>query len=173
MNDHTKTPRPTVRTSVGQTDYKRELAYQRLGINPKDVQCIPFFEADLRRIARAVRGADKHGPPAEPVRALDFLQGSEDPEARRVADVYRSVPKSYRRLLPPEAFCHAAGVSPWRVLEIITVVAVREAGQASAIVASLLHPRVVAKTVGRALQDDGTMERMMLHNAVGFLPARG
>jgi hypothetical protein len=171
VNDDTKTPRPTVRTCVDQTDYKRELAYKRLGINPKDVQCVPFLATQLRRIARAVRGADKHGPPAEPVRALDLLQGSEDPEARKVADAYLSVPESYRRLLPPEAFCHAAGVSPWRVLEIITVVAVREAGQGAAIIGSLLYPRVVAKTVERALQDDGIRERMMLLKATRFFSA--
>jgi len=171
VNDDQKTPRPTVRTLAGQTDYKRELAYQRLGIRAKDVQCVPFFAIQLRRIARSVRGADKHGPPAEPVRALDFLQGSEDPEARRVADAYLSVPESYRRLLPPEAFCHAAGVSPWRVLEIITVVAVRQAGQGSAIVAALNHPRVVQKIVEKALQDDGIRECIMLYKAMGHLSA--
>jgi hypothetical protein len=168
VNDATKTRRRMVRASDGQTDYKRELAYQRLGINPEDVDYVPYLNANLRRIARCVRGVDTDRPPAEPVRALDFLQSSEDPEARKVADVYRSVPASYRRLLPAEAYCLAAGVSPWRVLEMITVVAVRQAGQASAIVASLLHPRVVAKSVERALQDEGTRERMMLHRAMGF-----
>lgn len=164
-----KSCRPIVRTSAGQTDYKRELAYQHLGINQEDVECFPFFAADLRRIARAVRGADKDGPPTAPVRALDFLEYSEDPDARRVLEVYRSVPESYRRLLRPEDFCHAAGVSPRRVLECITVVGVRQAALGSAFVAAVLHPRVVVKTVEMALQDDGTKERMMLHKATGFL----
>jgi hypothetical protein len=171
MNEDKKIPRPIVRTSAGQTDYKRELAYQRLGINPKDVQCVPFFATDLRRIARIVRGVDKDSPPTAPVRALDFLECSEDPEARKVLEVYRSIPESYRRLLRPEDFCHAAGVSPWRVLECITVVGVRQAAQGSAILAAVLHPSVVEKTVERALQDDGTRERMILHKAVGFLPS--
>ena len=87
--------------------------------------------------------------------------------------VYLSVPASYRRLLPVEAFCHAAGVSPWRILEAVTVVAVRQGAQASAVLAALVHPRVVEKTIERALQDDGTKERMMLHKAVGFLPTPG
>jgi hypothetical protein len=156
------------RNSTGQTDYKRRLAYKRLGINPKDVQCIPFLATQLRRIARAVRGADKHSP-APTVRPLDFLGSSEDHEARKVLEVYLSVPESYRRLLRPEDFCHAAGVSPWRVLEIITVVAVRQGAQASAVVASIEHLRVVEKTVERALQDDGWRERMIMHKATGFL----
>ena len=49
---------------------------------------------------------------------FDYLRSSEDPDARKVVDVYLSVPESYRRLLPAEAFCRAAGVSPERVLEI-------------------------------------------------------
>ncbi len=170
MNEDKKT-RPIVRTSAGQTDYKRELAYRRLGMNPKEVQCVPFLAAQLRRIARIVRGVDKDSPPTAPVRALDFLECSEDPEARKVLEVYRSVPESYRRLLRPEDFCHAAGVSPWRVLECITVVGVRQVAQGSAILAAVLHPSVVEKTVERALQEDGIRERMMLHKAVGFLPS--
>lgn len=158
---------------TGQTDYKRKLACRRLGINPKDVQYIPFLATQLRRVASTVRCADTNNPVAPLFRPLDYLRFSEDPEARKLLEVYDSVPKSYRRLLRPEDFCHAAGVSPWRVLEIITVVAVRQAGQACAIVGSILHPRVVAKTVERALQDGGSKECVMLLKASGFLSARG
>jgi hypothetical protein len=169
VNGDEKTERPIVRTSAGQTEYKRELAYQCLGINPKDVQCIPFFATQLRRIARTVRGADKHSPHAAPVRALDFLEFSEDPEARKVLEVYRSVPESYRRLLRPEDFCHAAGVSPWRTLEIIATVVVRHEAQASAVIAALMRPRVVMKTVEMALRDEGIRDRVVFHKATGFL----
>lgn len=85
---------------------------------------------------------------------------------------YRSVPASYRKLLPVEAFCRAAGVSPIRILEAITVVAVRQGAEPSAIIASIAHPGVVQKTVENALQDDGTEDRMMLHKAVRFPPTR-
>jgi hypothetical protein len=156
---------------TGQTAYKRELAYRCLGINPKDVQCVPFLATQLRRIARTVRGVDTDDPSSAPVRPLEYLRSSEDPDARKVLDAYDSVPESYRRLLRPEDFCHAAGISPWRVLEIITVVAVRQGVQSSALLASMLSPRVVEKTVERALQDDGIRERTMLLKATGFLPA--
>jgi hypothetical protein len=39
---------------------------------------------------------------------------------------------------------------------------------ASTVVASVMHPRVVKRTIERALRDDGTKERMMLHKAMGF-----
>jgi len=162
--------KPQVCKSHGQTGYKRSLSYARLGIDAKDVQRIPYFAAQLKSIARAVRGADKNGSPAEPVRALDFLKSSENPEARKVLKPYLSIPESYRRLLPPEAFCHVAGVSPWVVLEAITVVAVRQGATASAIVAAISQLRVVEKTIERALQNEGTRERAMMLKATGFLP---
>jgi len=161
--------KPQVRRGEGQTGYKRSLAYELLGINPKDIERVPYFGAQLRRIARTVRGADKYGSARDPIRALDFLEVSDDPEARKVLKPYLSVPQSYRGLLPPEAFCHVAGVSPWVVLDAITIVAVRQGAMASAIVAAISHPRVVAKTVERALQDAGTTERGTLHRAMGFV----
>jgi hypothetical protein len=116
----------TTRNDTGQTAYKRQLAYRHLGINPKDVQYLPFVARQLRRIARRINHTANRGEPSDPsdlssqpVRALDYLRSSDDPEAQKVVNAYFSVPESYRRLLPLEAFCHAAGVSPWRVLECI------------------------------------------------------
>jgi hypothetical protein len=169
-NGHKNAIGAEVRAGLGQTAYKRQLAYACLGIDPKDVECAPFFRADLRRIARCVNQGRSQ---REAVPPLDYLRSSEDPDARKVVDVYLSVPESYRRLLPAEAFCHAAGVSPWRVLEIITGLAVRLGSLGSSIVAAVMLPQVVMKTIDRALQDDGYKDRLMLHKAAGFLPSGG
>jgi hypothetical protein len=173
VRDDHKAAGSHVPTETGQTAYKRELAFRRLGINPNDVQYVPFLATQLRRIGRVICGAGMKDPTVATVRPLEYLASSEDPGARKVLKAYRSVPESYRRLLRPEDFCHAAGVSPWRVLEIVTLVSVRQAAQASAIRAAIAHPRVVAKTIERALEDDGARERMALHRAVGFLPTVG
>jgi hypothetical protein len=158
------------RTGYGQTAYKRALAYEHLGVDPASVVCIPFFRASLKRIARLLNHPRlTREPRSRPIRPFDCLQATDHPDACNVSRVYRSVPKSYRRLLPPEAFCIAAGVSTWRVLELIAAGAARQTGQASAIIAAIWHPQVVAKTIERALQDGGTRERMMLHRAVGFV----
>ena len=39
------------RERVGQTAYKRALAYQHLGIRPQDVERVPFIWPNLRGIA--------------------------------------------------------------------------------------------------------------------------
>ena len=171
MRDERKTSRSELPEETGQTDYKRSLAYRRLGINPNEVLYFPFLATQLRRIARTIRGVRVNHPPVAPVRPLEYLGFSEDPEARKVLKAYHSVPQSYRRLLRPEDFCHAAGVSPRRVLEIIAVIAVSHVGDVSAIIGAMLHARVIAKTVERALQHDGIRERRMLHRAVGYIGA--
>jgi hypothetical protein len=169
-NEHRSRISAEDRERLGETGYKRALAYERLGVDPKDVQQLPYFRGQLRRIARHVNLGVQ---PEDQSAAFDLLQSSEDDEARKVWNAYNSVPESYRRLLPAEAFCHAAGVSPARVLEAIAAVAVRQGAQASAIIASVMHPRVVSKTIERALQDDGVKDRMALHRATGFLPSSG
>lgn len=174
MKDDKKTPRPTVRTSVGQTDYKRSLAYQRLGIRPQDVEIAPFFRAQLRGIARCMkRGRDKDELPGSPVCPFSYLQYSSDSDARKVLAAYLSVPQSYRRLLPSEAFCHVAAVSPRRVLAIIAAVVVEQEAQVTAVLAAVRHTHVLEKTIERALQDEGSRERLMLHKATGFVPTWG
>jgi hypothetical protein len=156
-------------SDTGQTAYKRDLAYRRLGINPKEVLYYPFLAIQFRRIARKIRAGSVEDPTVAGVSALEYLVFSEDPEALKVLKAYRSVPASYRRLLRPEDFCHAAAVSPFRVLEIITVVAVRHVADTSAIIGAVLHPSVVGKTLEMALRPDGHKVRLMIHRAVGFL----
>lgn len=162
------------RAGLGQTDYKRSLAYKRLGIDPRDVRSAAFLRTDMRRIARLLnRSRDKQEPRYPPVRPLELLHFSDDPECCKVLGAYLSVPESYRRLLPAEAFCHAAGVSPWRILESIAAVAVRQGAEASAVLAAIMQPRVVEKAVERALGDNGFKDSLMLSKAVGFVPTWG
>jgi hypothetical protein len=156
-----KTPRVPISTGEGQTAYKRQLAYDQLGIDPKDVPITPLVAGQMTRIGRLTG--------CKP--ALELLVQSDDPEARKVYAAYRSVSRTYRKLIPPEAYCFAAGVDPHRTLETITVVAVRQGTQSATIVASIMNPRVVMKTVEVALQPSGYRERRILLRATGFLPA--
>ena len=160
---------PESRTGYGQTAYKRRLAYQYLGINPNDVQTAAFFRINLHLIARSIN----QGRADRTIHPFDYLQSSEDPDARKVVDVFLSVPESYRKLLPPEAYCQAAGVSPYRVLEIITGLAVRFGAEISSILVAVMLPRVVQKTIERALQDKGAQERALMFRTTGLLPPRG
>jgi len=153
----------------GQTAYKRQLAYAHLGINPSDVRPVAFFRENLRRIGRLINQGHAKDEVAHP---FDYLHSSTDPDGRKVAKAYFSVPESYRRLLPPEAFCHAAGVSPYHVLDVIMSVAVRFGAQHSTALASIMLPDVVEKMINKALRPDGDKDRMMFFRLAEYLPAR-
>jgi hypothetical protein len=153
----------------GQTAYKRQLAYAHLGIKPSDVRPAAFFRENLRRIGRLIN----QGPATDEVtHPFDYLLWSADPDGRKVANAYSSVPESYRRLLPPEAFCHAAGVSPYHVLDVITSVAVRFGAQHSTALASIMLPDVVEEMINKALQPDGHKDRVLFFRLTEYLPAR-
>jgi hypothetical protein len=151
--------KPTVCRGEGQTAYKRGLAYQLLGIDAKDFPIIPYFSAQLKKIARASHVSC----------ALALLAESDDPNAIKVHSAYVSIPESYRRLLPAEAYCHAAGVSPWLVLDAITIGALRAGVMGSALVAAIHGPGVVQKTIDIALTDEGVKERIAFHKATGWI----
>jgi hypothetical protein len=100
-----------------------------------------------------------------------LLKLSDLPDARAISQLYERLEPAQARSLPVEAFCIAAGLSPMRVIEILTGILVRQGATASTILAAVWHPRVVEKTVQMALQDDGVSDRATLHKATGFTPS--
>jgi hypothetical protein len=142
-----------------------ESALKRLDVRASDVMLMPQITPTLRMVAKVLR---KSGRPADP---MFYLNASDDPVALEVRQMYYGMPAAEAKSVPIEAFCLAARVSPLRILEIITAIAVRLSVQSSAILATVSHPQVVEKTIDIALTDDGVEDRAMLHRAAGFLPA--
>jgi hypothetical protein len=139
-------------------------AYATLETTEAEVRLQPQITPTLRMIAKILR---KSGRPSDP---MYYLSASDDPMAIVIRKLYYSMPTALARSVPLEAFCLAARVSPLRVVEIITAIAVRLSVQSSAIIAAVTHPQVVEKTVDMALTDDGEADRATLHRATGFLP---
>jgi hypothetical protein len=171
----------------------RQYAYARLGVKEEDVSQTVQITPQLKAIAAVIRRAGQpretkrldgagliettthhmppYGPGSDVLKSWPwYLESSDAADARKVLSVYYSCFKIHRSVLPIEAFCLAASVSPLRILEIITATCVRLGVQASTMVASINHPRIVEKTVEMALTDEGHLDRSDLHKAVGFLP---
>lgn len=140
-------------------------SYKMLGVKPEDVATQPQITPMLKLMGKTI---SKRGGQA--TTWMSLLAQSGDPDAAKVLEAYNSVRYVDKRNLPIEAFCHAAGVSTYRVLELITAAVVRTGAQASTIIASVSHPYIVEKSVEMALTDDGFEDRQLLHKAVGFLP---
>jgi len=152
--------------------FPRTEALARLGISEMVLKQMPQITPELRMIAKTIRkNGGPYGPGADLLKSWpNYLRSSDDPDALKVRSIYYELPNYLRRQLPVEAFCLAAGVSPHRVLEILTATVMRLGAQASSIIAAVNHPRVVEKTVEMALTDDGIEDRTMLHKHAGFLP---
>jgi len=168
-NEHRARIPATERARLSQTQYRVELAHRHLGIRPEDVECFPFFRANLRRIGRHLnQGRAKDEPLVHP---FALLECSQDAEARRLWSAYSAVPPSFRRLLRPECFCLVARVHPMRALELVTAAAVHEGLQAAAILSAVWMPRLVEKSAEMGLKDEGVKDREFMFRATGFLPA--
>lgn len=174
----------------------RQLAHLRLGVTPEQVSRAPQITPQLRTIARTLRGTGQrpryvidenyrlhtrqvaetapiespYGPGGDLPRSWPlYLQATDLPDAAAVLGAYYSLPKSLAATLPIEAFCVAAGVSPLRILEIITGVCVRTGAQAAILVAAVNQARVVEKSVEMALTDEGIADRLLLARATQFI----
>src|SRR2546430_4596575 len=121
----------------------RSHAYARLGVKEEDVRRSIQITPQLRAIAAVIRRAGQskvtkhienamedaiiksyvthtppYGPGSDVARSWPwYLESSDSPDARKVLEVYYSCLKVFRPLLPIEAYCLAASVSPLRILE--------------------------------------------------------
>ena len=140
-------------------DTRREEAYERLGVSSADVLLLPQISPILGKLPGGIK------------KALQYLRGSEEPDARKFLSVYDALPESSRRLLPFEAFCQASGLKTKRLLEIVTGACFEQSASTSELLAAASHPDVVAATVRSAKnQEYGGADRKMLHLHAGFVP---
>jgi hypothetical protein len=118
---------------------------------------------------------------------LDYLRGSDAPEARKILEAADLLSKRERALLTVEAFCVAAKVPTRRAYGVIAEAVFEQSSNAATLIAAAAHPRVVERTVERALEkpqvvklegggvkviaaQDGFSDRKMLHQHAQFLP---
>jgi hypothetical protein len=151
----------------------KELACVRLGVKPEDVSRAFSITPQLRQIAKQITLADKisSSPLSKlPTNPYYYLHCSGEEDAKKILEVYYSIPKVMRGILPIEAFCLACDVPPLRCLEMIVASCVRMGSTASSMLAAVSHPKVVEKTIEYAMTPDGHSDRQDLHKATGFLP---
>lgn len=143
---------------------RRQSAYRQLNILPADVRLATPISSQLALIGRQLK---KRKLPESP---YYYLKCTNAPEALRIVELYYSIAKSKRDLVPIEAYCIAASVHPLTLLNVIAKACQQVTAQTSAMIAAINHPRVVEKTVEMALTDGGETDRMTLHKATGFIP---
>lgn len=139
----------------------RAEAYRRLGVDPNSVAMSPHITPLLRKL------------PGGEHSAIDLIRASSQDDARRFMFHYDdlTLPKTYKDLLPIEAFCIAANVEPQRLLGIIFEMAHRQGAVEGAMLAAAAHPRIVQVSINEALKPEGFSDREHNLKHMGFLPS--
>lgn len=135
----------------------RAEAYELLEISPAEVE----QQAKIEHLFKAIGGKDV---------VFNYLEGSEEPIARKVLEGRRLLDVRQLAAVPFEALCVYAKISPRKMFGLIAEEVAYQTAQASTLLARASHPDVVAATVAMSLLPSGTQERLMLHKAQGFVP---
>lgn len=152
-NRDTKTP---IERSESRERARQE-AFVLLEVDPVAVSESPRIE----HLFRGIGGQAK---------VLEFLAGSEEPEARDIVKLRARLTAAQAKAVPFEAYCVAAGVSTKKMFGIIAAEAADQSVKASQLLSKAMHPEVVKATIDNALHPLGTKDREMLHKAEAFLP---
>lgn len=128
-----------------------------LGVSPEQLLEV----AAIEHLFRAIGGSRK---------VLEYLAGSEEPEARKVIELRYRLTVAQAAAVPFEAYCIAAGVTTKRMFGIVSQEVMVQSQAATALLAESSHPEVVKASVMYAMEFDGHQDRRMLHQHMGFLP---
>jgi hypothetical protein len=143
---------------------RRTLAYDTLKITRDSLRAAAPITPQLRMIAKSLK---KRNLPVSP---YYYLKCSAGVPSRLIVDLYYSLPRDQRDLVPIEGYCASLSIQTNDILETIVRTIATVSRQRSIAIASSAHPLVVEKTVEMALTDEGIEDRTLLHKAVGFLP---
>jgi hypothetical protein len=143
---------------------RRTRAYETLKISRDELRASPPITPQLRMIAKSLR---KRNLPISP---YYYLKCASPEYARWIVDLYYSLPRDQRDLIPIEGYCLSLHLPPNDILETIVRTIAIVSRQRSIAIASSAHPSIVEKTVEMALTDEGIEDRTLIHKAVGFLP---
>jgi hypothetical protein len=133
-------------------------AYERLGVTSAEVSKQPLIST----IIKVLDGGSN--------KAIEYLRGSHEADARKFLDVYDSLPNSTRIILPIEAFSLAAGLTTRRVLELITGACFEQSANVAELISRSARPRLVKVAVDQALVPENFDERKLVLQHEGYAP---
>jgi len=143
-----------------------EYALSAIGIEPEDLELVPKITDTL---SRCFGVKDGNAPRAA---IVNYLAASGLPVATAFLECWQSLSKMARKHLPIEAICLKAEVSPLEIMGAVLQGANALSKRESALLTVINHPEVVKATIRRAKGKYGTADSKMLHEAVGYLPAK-
>lgn len=121
-----------------------EEALEIMGITREQVDAQPSIQLLLRGI-----GGRK--------KVLELLALSDDPDARSLVEVSRRISGRAQQVVPIEAYCAASKVPTKRAFGLIMEQAFATSQLQGAMLAAVAHPKIVATSIKRALEEPETI----------------
>lgn len=140
----------------------RSEAYIMLEITPAQVASAP-------RIEHLFRGLGGEAP-GNRFEVWQYLEGSEEPEARQVIALRDRISQRHQLAVPFEAYCVAAGIGTKKMFGIIAAEVSEQENKAAALMLRAAHPVIVDATIRRATGPLGTADAKMLLQGLGTVP---
>lgn len=135
------------------------LARQQLGVQHRAV------DYTLSSVLKFIRGGKKtfmelarHAPHIDPSLAL-------------VIEEWDRLSPTAQRGVNLNQLCEIKGVDPFHFLGVVAEAAIRFCNNASVLIAALILPEVVQRSIERALTPEGVEDRKMLFQHAGFIPS--
>lgn len=136
-------------------------ALERLGLRPKDQSALEALPLVSENLSAAEGGLPQ---------VIRALRAMDDDDAREFFKKYDILSPTDRARIRIEFIAYAAGVTPLRLQEMAVTALTQQGETVSSVIAATSHPKIVEKSVQMALQDKGTKDREMMHQAMGFVP---
>jgi len=148
-------------------EQNRSDAYEILQITEDAVASAPKITRLLTAAGISTNDREFDG---EPATVWDYLESSEEPEARAIIAARALLKVTVAPSVPFEAFCVAAGVTTKKALGIIQSEVFDQAGKSAELLTSAAYASVVQHTVTMALTPQGTKEKEFILKNRNFLP---
>ncbi len=137
---------------------KVDEAYERLGVTKEEVELLPKVTHILKEL------------PGKIDKAIEYLRGSDEPDARKWLQVYDSIPITTRKLLPFEAFCAGSGLTTKRVLELVTGACFEQSDTVAKLVSKAAKPELIKRAVKFGMKEHNDSDRKMVLQHEGYAP---
>ena len=104
------------------------------------------------------------------LRVMEFLEGSEEPEARKVVELRAKLSQLQAKAVPFEAYCIAAGVTTKKMFGVIAQEVAEQSSLAMTLLSKARRTDVVKAAIDAAVLPLGSADRKLVLQAEGYAP---
>lgn len=130
----------------------------RYGLTPDSIKGLMLVGKRLAQVAGGIKGV------------IEALRGDDSPDSLRFVEKWDSITPHDHRIIPLEAVCVLAEITPRRLIELVSGALAVQGDEDTKLIVASYKPKIVAKTAKLALTTLGEKDREMFHKHTEFIP---